>query len=105
MQYGETKKVCQKYNLFLIEDSAEAFGSEFKNSKAGTFGDISTFSFWEQNNNYWQGGMVFSHDKKKIEKVNYLKNQAVSEKEYWHSEIGYNYRMTNICAAKLDYRN
>ncbi len=98
---GKIKDICKKHNLYLIEDSAEAFGSQYENAKSGTFGDISTFSFFGNKTiTTGEGGMVFSKDKKKIERVSFLKNQAVSSKrEYWHEEVGYNYRMTNICAA------
>ena len=98
---GKIKEICNKHNLYLIEDSAEAFGSQYEGFKSGTFGDISTFSFFGNKTiTTGEGGMVFSKDKKKIDRVSFLKNQAVSpKKEYWHEEVGYNYRMTNICAA------
>ena len=97
----ELKKICERNNLYLIEDVAEGFGSKFKNKYAGSFGDISTFSFYGNKTiTTGEGGMVVSNNKTLIEKVNYFKNQAVSNtKEYWHDDIGYNYRMTNICAA------
>jgi perosamine synthetase len=97
----ELKKICEKNNLYLIEDVAEGFGTKYNNKYAGTFGDVSTFSFYGNKTiTTGEGGMVVSNDKKVIEKVKYLKNQAVSNtKEYWHDDVGYNYRMTNICAA------
>ena len=95
------KLLCQKYNLFLIEDVAEAFGSYYQGKSAGTFGDISTFSFFGNKTiTTGEGGMIVSNNQSLIEKVKYLKSQAVSPiKEYWHDEVGFNYRMTNICAA------
>ena len=97
----ELKKICVRNNLYLIEDVAEGFGTKYNNKYAGTFGDVSTFSFYGNKTiTTGEGGMVVSNDKKVIEKVKYLKNQAVSNtKEYWHDDVGYNYRMTNICAA------
>ena len=94
-------ELCKKYNLFLIEDTAEAFGSKYKNKYLGTFGDISTFSFFGNKTiTTGEGGMVCTKNKLLNDKVNKLKNQGVSlEKEYWHNILGYNYRMTNICAA------
>ena len=94
-------ELCKKYNLFLIEDTAEAFGSKYKNKYLGTFGDISTFSFFGNKTiTTGEGGMVCTNNKLLNDKVNKLKNQGVSlEKEYWHNILGYNYRMTNICAA------
>lgn len=95
------KKICRKHNLFLIEDAAEAFGSKFNGKHAGTFGNIATFSFFGNKTiTTGEGGMVVSHNKKILKKAAFLKSQAVSSKrEYWHTEIGFNYRMTNICAA------
>jgi perosamine synthetase len=97
----ELKKICVRNNLYLIEDVAEGFGSKYKNKYAGSFGDVSTFSFYGNKTiTTGEGGMVVSNNKKIIEKVKYLKNQAISNtKEYWHNDVGYNYRMTNICAA------
>ena len=97
----ELKKICVRNNLYLIEDVAEGFGTKYNNKYAGTFGDVSTFSFYGNKTiTTGEGGMVVSNNKKIIEKVKYLKNQAVSNtKEYWHDDVGYNYRMTNICAA------
>ena len=97
----ELKKICVRNNLYLIEDVAEGFGTKYNNKYAGTFGDVSTFSFYGNKTiTTGEGGMVVSNNKKVIEKVKYLKNQAVSNtKEYWHDDVGYNYRMTNICAA------
>ncbi len=97
----ELKKICVRNNLYLIEDVAEGFGTKYNNKYAGTFGDVSTFSFYGNKTiTTGEGGMVVSNKKKVIEKVKYLKNQAVSNtKEYWHDDVGYNYRMTNICAA------
>lgn len=97
----ELKKICVRNNLYLIEDVAEGFGTKYYNNYAGTFGDVSTFSFYGNKTiTTGEGGMVVSNNKEIIEKVRYLKNQAVSNtKEYWHDHVGYNYRMTNICAA------
>jgi perosamine synthetase len=94
-------QICKLYNLFLIEDVAEAFGSKYKGKFTGSFGDISTFSFFGNKTiTTGEGGMVVSNNKSLIDRVSFLKAQSVSAtKEYWHDEIGYNYRMTNICAA------
>ena len=93
--------LCKKHNLFLIEDAAEAFGSQFQGHFSGTFGDIATFSFFGNKTiTTGEGGMVVSNDSAIIDRVAYLKSQAVSPtREYWHDEIGFNFRMTNICAA------
>lgn len=93
--------ICKRHQLFLIEDAAEAFGSKYHGRYAGTFGDISTFSFFGNKTiTTGEGGMVVSNQKEIIDRAAHLKSQAVSpDREYWHNEIGYNFRMTNICAA------
>lgn len=93
--------ICAERNLFLVEDCAEAFGTYYKGKHVGTFGDISTFSFFGNKTiTTGEGGMVVAKKKEVIEKAAHLKNQGVSKtKEYWHDVMAYNYRMTNICAA------
>jgi perosamine synthetase len=104
-------KICDENRLFLIEDAAEAFGTMYKGKYVGSFGDISTFSFFGNKTiTTGEGGMLTSNNKAIIERAAYLKSQAVSTtREYWHDEIGYNFRMTNICAAiglaQLEYAN
>jgi perosamine synthetase len=94
------RSLCDKKNIFLIEDVAEALGSTYKDQLLGTFGDVASFSFFGNKTiTTGEGGMVVSNNKKVIDKVISLKNQGASEKKYWYDEVGYNYRMTNICAA------
>ena len=97
----EIKAVSEKYNIPIIEDAAEALGSSYNNQKCGTFGDISILSF---NGNKIittsGGGALVSKEKKIKEKAIFLATQARDEAPYYqHSEIGYNYRMSNICAG------
>jgi perosamine synthetase len=94
-------EICQIYGLKLIEDVAEALGSQIDGKFAGTFGDVGTFSFFGNKTiTTGEGGMIVSSQHDLIERISFLKSQAVSlNKQYWHDEIGYNYRMTNICAA------
>lgn len=98
---AELRKFCDERGLFLIEDCAEAIGTEYDGKKVGTFGHISTFSFYGNKTiTTGEGGMVVSDDRSLIDKVFLLKMQGVSPtKRYWHIEVGYNFRMTNICAA------
>ena len=93
--------ICKEHNLLLIEDCAEAFGSYYKGQHVGTFGDVSTFSFFGNKTiTTGEGGMVVTNNKETIDKAYHLKNQGVSQtREYWHDAVAYNYRMTNICAA------
>lgn len=97
----ELMRICKKNNLFLIEDSAESFGSKYDDTYAGTFGDVSTFSFFGNKTiTTGEGGMVSTNNKKLYEKMVRIKGQGLAKGyEYFHDIIGYNYRMTNICAA------
>lgn len=93
--------IARKHNLFVIEDATESLGATFRNRQTGTFGDFGCFSF---NGNKLittgGGGMVVGNDQKSLEHIKYLINQARDDsKGFFHSEIGFNYRMTNIEAA------
>jgi perosamine synthetase len=94
-------EIAKEFRLFIIEDCAEAIGSEFKGRHVGTYGDISTFSFFgNKTMTTGEGGMVTSNDKTLIERARHLKGQGLAaHREYWHDVVGYNYRMTNIQAA------
>lgn len=93
--------VAKDNNLFLIEDCAEAIGSKFKGKHVGTFGDVATFSFYGNKTiTTGEGGMVVTNDETLHDRLVHLKGQGLAKyREYWHDAIGYNYRMTNICAA------
>ncbi|MBS1927025.1 MAG: DegT/DnrJ/EryC1/StrS aminotransferase family protein [Chitinophagaceae bacterium] len=94
-------QICGEHQLFLIEDCAEAIGSKFKGKHVGTFGDISTFSFFGNKTiTTGEGGMVVTHDETLIERARHFRGQGLAQhREYWHDVIGYNFRMTNIEAA------
>jgi len=114
----EIKKICDEWNIELIEDSAESLGSLYKNKHTGTFGKIGIFSF---NGNKivtsGGGGMIVTDDENLAKKTKHLSTTAklgagiwdigdgervkVSKWEYFHDEIGFNYRMPNINAALL----
>jgi perosamine synthetase len=95
------KKIANKFNLILIEDCAEALGSEFKEKKVGSFGDIATYSFYGNKTiTTGEGGMVTTNKSSIFKRAIKLKSQGLSKnREYWHEIIGYNFRMTNICSA------
>ena len=93
--------IAKKYKIPVIEDAAEAIGSTYKDRPLGTFGDIGIYSF---NGNKIittsSGGALLSKDNNIIEKARFLSTQARDDyPHYEHSEIGYNYRMSNVCAA------
>lgn len=93
--------IAKKHKLYIVEDCAEAFGSLYKRKHIGSFGDISTFSFFGNKTiTTGEGGMVVTNDTSLHEKAVHLKGQGLAkDREYYHDIVGYNYRMTNICAA------
>ena len=93
--------IAKEYDLFVIEDCAEAFGSKYKDQYVGTFGHISTFSFFGNKTiTTGEGGMVVTNDQTFYQRCVHFKGQGlVEQRQYWHDVIGFNYRMTNICAA------
>jgi perosamine synthetase len=93
--------LAEKHDLFLIEDCAEAIGSLFQGRHVGTFGNVATYSFYGNKTiTTGEGGMVVTSDKALHERVVHLKGQGLAKnRHYWHDVTGYNYRMTNICAA------
>lgn len=97
----EIRNFCARESIWLIEDCAEAFGAEIKGQSVGQFGDVSIFSFYGNKIiSTGEGGMVFARNDPSREKIRMLKGQGMSAgKRYWHSVIGYNYRMTNVAAA------
>lgn len=97
----EIKAVAEKYQIPVLEDSAEALGSTYKGQKCGTFGTIGILSF---NGNKIittsGGGALVANDKAIKEKAIFLATQARDNApHYQHSEIGYNYRLSNISAG------
>lgn len=95
------QQIASKHGLFLIEDCAEAIGTKYKGKHVGTFGDISTFSFFGNKTiTTGEGGMVVTNDETLYDRAVHFKGQGLAKyREYWHDVVGYNYRMTNICAA------
>ncbi len=91
-------KIAKDNNLILIEDNAQAHGSEFKGKKAGSFG-TSCFSFYPTKNiTTSEGGIITTNDDKIAEKSRMIINHG-SKIRYFHETFGLNFRMTNICAA------
>ncbi len=97
----EIKTIATKYEIPILEDSAEALGSTYKGQKCGTFGDIGVLSF---NGNKIittsGGGAIVTKNLERKNKAIFLATQARDNApHYQHSEIGYNYRLSNICAG------
>lgn len=93
--------ICKKHNVVLIEDAAESLGTYYKGKHTGSFGDYGIFSF---NGNKIittsGGGMLVSNHKEKIAKARFWATQSRDQaRHYQHSELGFNYRMSNIVAG------
>jgi perosamine synthetase len=93
--------IAEKNSLFVIEDAAEAHGAKYKSRLVGGIGNIGTFSFYGNKIiTTGEGGMITTNDEKISSRIKYLRDHAMDQnKRYWHTEIGYNYRMTNLQAA------
>jgi dTDP-4-amino-4,6-dideoxygalactose transaminase len=100
----EIKGICDKWNIILVEDSAESLGSFYKNKHTGTFGKVSAFSF---NGNKiitsGGGGVIVTDDENLAKRAKHITTTAKIPHpyEYVHDEIAYNYRLPNINAALL----
>lgn len=93
--------IAQRYNLYIVEDCAEAHGAECNNKKVGSFGIISCFSFFGNKViTTGEGGMCVTNSVELNDKMRILRDHGMSkERKYYHEVIGFNYRMTNLQAA------
>ena len=95
-------RLAKKKNIKIIEDAAEMIGQTYYKKKCGSFGDISTFSFYANKHiTTGEGGMILTNDKKIYEKCKSLRNLCFGsgDHRFNHNDIGWNYRMTNLQAA------
>lgn len=96
-------KIAKDHNIFVIEDAAEAIGSKYKNKKAGSFGDVSTFSFHASKTvTTGEGGMLLTDNKEIYDRCMFLKNHGKnmsSGKIFWNTEVAYRYSMSDMQAA------
>ena len=95
------REIAERHNLLVIEDAAEAHGAEYKGRKAGSLGDVATFSFYANKIiTTGEGGMIVTDDDQIADAARALRDQAYGKKNrFLHEKIGFNYRMTNIQAA------
>jgi perosamine synthetase len=95
------RQIAMAHDLYIIEDAAEAFGCTLDGQHLGTIGDVGTFSFFGNKTiTTGEGGMVVCNDDTIEARLRKAKGQGQSsERRYWHDSFGFNYRMTNICAA------
>lgn len=98
---GVLRDIADEHGLAMIEDAAEAMGTRLHGRHAGSFGSVSTFSFYGNKTiTTGEGGMVVTDDAVIAMRVRKYRGQGLSSyREYWHDEIGFNYRMTNVAAA------
>jgi perosamine synthetase len=94
-------RIALQNNLLVIEDCAEALGSQWSNKPVGVFGDAATFSFYGNKTiSTGEGGMLLFRNKMVYEQAKVLRDHGMSpEKKYWHERVGFNYRLTNLQAA------
>ncbi|MDT7778682.1 MAG: perosamine synthetase, partial [Acidobacteriota bacterium] len=105
--YGHTaemdvlRRVARRQGLFILEDAAEAHGALYKGRRAGSLGDVAAFSFYGNKIiATGEGGMVVTNDDALAARVRLLHGQGMdTERRYWFTVVGYNYRMMNIPAA------
>lgn len=93
--------LAREHDLFVVEDAAEAHGAEYRGRRAGTLGDIATFSFFGNKlMTTGEGGMVLTDDDDLMAKMRLLKGQGMDPaRRYWFPVVGYNYRLTNLQCA------
>jgi len=102
VQLDEVKQICDRYNIKLVEDAAESLGSFYKEQHTGTIGELSAISF---NGNKiitgGGGGMILTNNDKLAKRAKHITTTAklTHKWEFYHDEIGYNYRLPNINAA------
>ena len=94
-------RLARKYNLIIIEDAAEAHGAEYKGRKCGGLGEISCFSFYANKIiTTGEGGMILTREAAQAERLRDLRNLCFKkERRFYHTELGHNYRLTNLQAA------
>ena len=101
--WDKLSKIAKKHKLFLIEDSAEALGSEYKNKKCGSFGDAAVFGFYPNKQiTTGEGGAVVTNNKKIADLCRSMRNQGRDSKvNRWlvHRRLGYNYRLSELNCA------
>jgi len=93
--------IARDHDLLVIEDAAEAHGAEYRGKRTGGLGDMSCFSFYANKIiTTGEGGMVVTNNEEFAEQARMLRDQAFEKgKRFWHRQLGFNYRLTNLQAA------
>ena len=107
IEIDKLKEICQKKKIFLIEDAAEVFGQKFKGKMCGSFGDISTYSFYANKQiTTGEGGMITTNSNKLYEKIKNLRNLSFGKKNRFnHEDISSNNIISNIQHLGLSQLN
>lgn len=94
-------QIAREHDVFVVEDCAEGIGTLIGGRHVGTFGDVATFSFFGNKTiTTGEGGMLATNNQTLHDRAVHFKGQGLADhRQYWHDVVGYNYRMTNICAA------
>lgn len=100
--FGAVRAIADKYNLYVVEDCAQAHGAKFEGKMVGTLGDLGCFSFYPGKNLYafGEGGAVATSNEAYDQYINVMKNQGCNVR-YYHEMIGYNYRLEGLQGAVL----
>ena len=100
-QMTEISNIAKRHNLFIVEDACEAHGALYRGKKVGSIGHLGVFSFYGNKIiTTGEGGMIVTNSKKLNDRARFLRDHAMSKhRRYFHTEIGFNYRLTNIQAA------
>ncbi|MCP4191239.1 MAG: DegT/DnrJ/EryC1/StrS family aminotransferase [Planctomycetaceae bacterium] len=101
LDYHPLLQIADDHNLFVVDDAAEALGARYHSERVGSLGSCATFSFFGNKIiTTGEGGMVVTNNPSLAKRLRFLRGQAVSpNRSYWHTDVGFNYRMTNIAAA------
>ena len=96
------KAICDKHNLFLVEDAAQAQGARYKGKTVGGFGEMACFSFYPGKNlgACGEAGGITTNNEAYVKHIQSLRNHGMIVR-YYHDEVGYNYRMGGLEAASL----
>ena len=99
------KQIAHTYNLFLVEDAAQAHGAEYKGKRVGSFGEMACFSFYPGKNlgTYGEGGAITTSQQAYADHLRRLRNNGATER-YYHDELGFNMRMGSLEAAVLSIK-